>query len=67
MTQQQVQVLANRLGLSVWEAEVARVGEEGSEPAHIKCIGFATLEFPLVEAEDWDEAFTKTLRLVFAS
>jgi hypothetical protein len=67
MTQQQVQTLASRLGLSVWEAEAVRVGPEGSETARIKCIGFATLEFPLVEADEWDEAFTKTLRLIFGS
>jgi len=66
MTQEQAQESAARLGLSVWEAEVVRVSTEGSETVPLMCVGFASLDLPIAEAETWDEALAEATRIIFS-
>ncbi len=67
MTQEQAQMRAARLGLSIWEVEAVMVGREESETVRLKCCGFAALDLPLGEGETWEDAVQQATRIIFAA
>ena len=67
MTTREAQERAAQLGLSAWTVEVIAVGDRGSEPAVLMCMGFAGIELPLAEAETWEEALSQATRIIFSA
>lgn len=65
MTRREAQERATKLGLSAWVTEVVTAGE-ASQGTGTKCVGFASIDYPLAEAETWDEAFSVLTRLIFS-
>lgn len=57
---------AARLGLSVWVLQPAASGGREETPP-LKCIGFASVGVPIAEAETWDEALAKAIRIIFSA
>lgn len=66
MTSQAAHEAASKLGLSAWIARAAAVGE-ASEIVEMKCVGFASADFALAEAETWTEAIDQATRLIFSA
>ena len=66
MTSKEAQDKAAKLGLSAWVSEVVTAGEV-SEGTGTKCVGFASIEFPLAESETWEKAFSVLTRLIFSA
>ncbi len=56
MTRKEAEARARGLGLSVWVTEAVAVGRV-SRTISLYCVGFASLELPIAEAESWEEAF----------
>ena len=65
MTTHEAQERANRMGLSVWIAEAIAVGKESSTTVELKCVGFASAELAIAEAESWEEALEEAARIIF--
>jgi len=66
MTSKEAQDRAAKLGLSAWVSEVVTAGE-AAEGTGTKCVGFASIEFPLAESETWEKAFSVLTRLIFSA
>ena len=66
MTSQAAREAAAKLGLSAWITRATAVGE-ASDIVEMKCVGFASAEFALGEAETWDEALDQATRLIFSA
>lgn len=65
---EQVQEQAMRLGLSAWVSQVIAVSDQGREGAQeLKCLGFATADFVLVEGETWGAVFDEATRIIFGA
>ena len=56
MTTKEAESKARELGLSVWVCQAIAVGKV-SKTIDLYCVGFASLELPIAEAESWEEAF----------
>jgi hypothetical protein len=56
MTTKEAEARAKDLGLSVWVCQAIAVGKV-SKTIDLYCVGFASLELPIAEAESWEEAF----------
>ncbi|HET7904711.1 MAG TPA: hypothetical protein VFM17_09125 [Candidatus Eisenbacteria bacterium] len=66
MTREDAQARATRLGLSTWVVQAIAVGPK-SRSVDVMCIGFASVEVPIAEAETWEEAFEEVTRIIFKS
>jgi len=66
MTSKEARDRAEKLGLSAWVSQVVTAGET-SEGTGTKCVGFASIEFPLAESETWEETFRIVTRLIFSA
>lgn len=64
MTNTEAEDRAGKLGLSAWVVQAVIVGPH-SHTVDLKCIGFASIEFPLAEAETWEEAFLLVEKTIF--
>lgn len=64
MTNREAEDRAGKLGLSAWVVQAVVVGPH-SHTVDLKCIGFASIEFPLAEAETWEEAFLLVEKTIF--
>ena len=64
MTNREAEDRAGKLGLSAWVVQAVVVGPH-SHTVDLKCIGFASIEFPLAEAETWEEAFLQVEKTIF--
>lgn len=67
MTTQEAQAEANRLGLSTWITEAVAVGRDSSETVEIMCVGFASAELAIAEAESWEGALEMARRIIFSA
>lgn len=67
MKQHEAQERAMKLGMSAWTTEAIAMGREGSESVELCCVGFHDINFTLVEAESWDEAWSEVIRIIFRS
>jgi hypothetical protein len=63
MTQKDADARAAALGLSAWVTQVIAVGRK-SRIVDLYCVGFASIEVPLAEAESWEEAFEKVSHII---
>lgn len=63
MTQKDADARAAALGLSAWVTQVIAVGRK-SRIVDLFCVGFASIEVPLAEAESWEEAFDKVSQII---
>jgi len=63
MTEKDAQARAATLGLSAWVTQAIAVGRK-SRPIDLYCIGFASIELPLAEAESWEEAFFQLSEII---
>jgi hypothetical protein len=66
MTREEAQGRAARLGLSTWVVQAVAVGPK-SRTVDVMCIGFASVEVPIAEAETWEEAFEEVTRIIFTN
>ena len=66
MTNQEAQERAARLGLSTWMTQAVAVGET-SHSVDLMCVGFASIDLPIAEAETWDEALSQAARIIFSA
>jgi len=66
MTNQEARERAARLGLSTWTVQAVAVGET-SHTVDLMCVGFASIELPLAEAETWEEALSEAARVIFGA
>lgn len=66
MTFQEAKKRASKLGLSAWVVEGVAAGET-SGVVEMKCVGFASADLPIAEAETWDEALRRATRLIFSA
>jgi hypothetical protein len=66
MTVKEAQDRAAKLGLSAWVVQAVAAGE-ASENVPLKRVGFASIDFPLGEAETWEEALSRTIRIIFSA
>lgn len=66
MTVKEAQDRAAKLGLSAWVVQAVAAGE-ASENVPLKRVGFASIDFPLAEAETWEEALSRTIRIIFSA
>jgi hypothetical protein len=66
MTAKEAKERAAKLGLSAWVVQAVAAGD-ASESVPLKRVGFASIDFPLAEAETWDEALSRTLRIIFSA
>ena len=63
---EQAQDQAMRLGLSAWVSQAVAVnGRMREEALELKCVGFASADFPLAEGGTWDEVFDEATRIIF--
>lgn len=65
MTTQEAQDRASRMGLSVWITEAVAVGKDSSATVELMCVGFASAELAIAEAESWEEALDEATRIIF--
>ena len=56
MTEKDAVARAAALGLSAWVIQAIAVGRR-SRTIDLYCVGFASIDMALVEAESWEEAF----------
>ena len=56
---------ARKLGLSAWHVQAVAVGPD-QQIVELKCVGFASIDFPLAEAETWEEALGQVTRIIFS-
>jgi hypothetical protein len=56
MTEKDASARAAAMGLSIWVTQAIAVGPK-SRMIDLYCVGFASIDLPLVEAETWEEAF----------
>lgn len=63
MTHKDADARAAALGLSAWVTQVVAVGRK-SRIVDLFCVGFASIEVPLAEAESWEEAFEKVSQII---
>ena len=66
MTNKEAEDRANKLGLSAWVVQAVVVGPH-SHTVDLMCVGFASIEFPLAEAESWEEAFQQVTKTIFGA
>ena len=66
MTNQEARERAAHLGLSTWMVQAVAVGEK-SRTIDLMCVGFASIELPLAEAETWEEALDEAARVIFGA
>jgi len=64
MTNKEAEDRANRLGLTAWVVQAVVVGPH-SHTVDLMCVGFASIDFPLAEAETWEEAFLLVEKTIF--
>ena len=64
LTREEAQERAARLGLSTWVVEAIAVGRR-SHAVELMCVGFASIDVPIAEAETWEEALWQTIRIIF--
>jgi hypothetical protein len=63
VTNDDADVRAAALGLSAWVTQAIAVGPK-SRVIDLYCVGFASIDLPLAEAESWDETFAILSELV---
>ena len=56
MTKKEAEARACALGLSAWITQAIAVGPK-SRVIDLYCVGFASIDLPLAEADSWEEAF----------
>ncbi|HEY2956311.1 MAG TPA: hypothetical protein VGK89_13820 [Candidatus Eisenbacteria bacterium] len=66
MTNQEARDRAARLGLSTWTVQAVAVGAS-SHTVDLMCVGFASIELPVAEAESWEEALSEAARIIFGA
>ena len=66
LTHEEARARAAQLGLSTWVVEAIAVGPR-SHTVELMCVGFASVDVAIAEAETWDEALEETMRIVFAA
>ena len=66
MTRKEAQERAARLGLSTWVVQAIAVGPK-SRTVDLMCVGFASVEVPIAEAETWEEALDLTTKIIFGN
>lgn len=66
MTRQEAQERATKLGLSTWVVEAIAVGPN-SKTVPVRCVGFASVGVAIAEGETWEEAFEKTMKVIFTN
>ncbi len=66
MTSQEARERAARMGLSAWTVQAVAVGAT-SHTVDLMCVGFASIELPLAEAETWEEALARAARVIFSA
>jgi hypothetical protein len=66
LTHKEASERAARLGLSTWVVEAIAVGRR-STTVELMCIGFASVDVPIAEAESWEEAMAQTIRIIFGT
>ena len=64
MTNREAEDRASKLGLTAWVVQAVVVGPH-AHTVDLKCLGFASIEFPLAEAETWEEAFLLVEKTIF--
>ena len=64
MTFKEAKERAARLGLSAWVVQAVAAGDS-SEVQQLKRIGFASINFPIAEAETWGDAMRQATRIIF--
>jgi hypothetical protein len=64
MTREEAQERAAQLGLSTWVVQAVAVGPK-SRTVDVMCVGFASVEVPIAEAETWEEAIELTMKIIF--
>ncbi len=63
MTKKEAEDRATELGLSAWVTQAVAVGRT-SRTIDLFCVGFASIDLPLGEAESWEEAFDIVNKIV---
>ena len=66
MTNKEAEDRAGKLGLSAWVVQAVVVGPH-SHTVDLMCVGFASIDFPLAEAESWEEAFQQVTKTIFGT
>jgi hypothetical protein len=66
MTTKEAQKRAAKLGLSAWVVQAVATGE-ASDTVPLKRVGFASIDFPLAEADTWEEALRRAIRIIFTA
>lgn len=66
LTHEEARAIAARLGLSTWVVEAVAVGPR-SHTVELMCVGFASVDVAIAEAETWEVALQKTMRIVFGA
>ena len=66
MTNKEAEDRAGKLGLSAWVVQAVVVGPH-SHTVDLMCVGFASIDFPLAEAESWEEAFQQVTKTIFGA
>ncbi|HVP14179.1 MAG TPA: hypothetical protein VMS88_01470 [Terriglobales bacterium] len=66
MTMHEAEQRAHSLGLSAWMTEAIAVGQQ-SRTVALMCVGFASLDLALGQAETWEEAFEQAMRIIFSA
>ncbi len=66
MTDKEAREAATRLGLSAWIVEVIAVGSS-STIVELKCVGFVSADFPIAEAETWEECLGRAMQIIFGA
>ena len=66
MTNQEAQERAAQMGLSTWMAQAVAVGPT-SHTVDLMCVGFASIDLALAEAETWEEALSEAARIIFSA
>lgn len=66
LTHEEAKAIAARMGLSTWVVEAVAVGPR-SHTVELMCVGFASVDVAIAEAETWEEALQQTMKIVFGA
>ena len=63
MTEKEASARAAALGLSAWVTQAVAAGRK-SKVIDLYCVGFSSIDLPLVEAATWEEAFEAFSKII---
>ena len=63
MTEKEASARAAALGLSAWVTQAVATGRK-SKVIDLYCVGFSSIDLPLVEAATWEEAFEAFSKII---